>query len=448
MGSYYHSVRLIENRCKGCVSCTKHCPTEAIRVRHGKAKIMEARCIDCGECIRVCPTHAKTAETDHLGDMGKYKFNVALPAPSLYAQFGRDVRIDDILYALIRIGFDDVFEVAQGAEIVSLAIRDYIKKTDIYRPIVSSACPAVVRLIQVRYPEIIEHLLPYDPPVEIAARIVRERLSQQREDLKYGDIGIWFITPCAAKMTAVRQPLGRDNSFITGTIAISQIYGEIIKVLRSRKEDTTRRHASWVGVGWALAGGETTALEIENNTLVVHGIHNVTDVLEQLTLGKLRHVDYIEALACTGGCIGGPLTVQNRYVAESNMKDRAKRMQEEDRRSGFVPLSEYTETELGVKERRNIDPRPILRLDEDIHRAMDKVEAIEKTLEALPGLDCGSCGSPNCKALAEDIVQGEACETDCVFKLRERVHDLAKEMVGLAQRLPPSLEQDDIESEK
>ena len=96
--------------------------------------------------------------------------------------------------------------------------------------------------------------------------------------------------------------------------------------------------------------------------------------------------------------------------------------------------------ELTDAEWKAIEPRPILRLDSDIYKAMEKIEIIDKTLEKLPGLDCGSCGSPTCKALAEDIAQGLATETDCVFKLRERVRDLAQEMMDLAEKMPPSLE--------
>ena len=86
-------------------------------------------------------------------------------------------------------------------------------------------------------------------------------------------------------------------------------------------------------------------------------------------------------------------------------------------------------------------------LDEDICKAMDKVELIETILDKLPGLDCGSCGSPNCRALAEDIAQGRASETDCIFRLRERVRDLAQEMISLAEKLPPSLNKE-LEEEK
>lgn len=438
MAECFHSVRLIANLCQGCVNCIKQCPTEAIRIRSGKARITETRCIDCGECIRRCPSHAKSAVTDSLADLELFRYNIALPAPSLYAQFSLDTSIESILCGLLNIGFNEVFEVAQGAEIVSLAIRDYLTRKDISRPAISSACPAVVRLIQVKYPELIDHLIPIDAPVEVAARIIRAECSS---DLGCDpeEIGIWFITPCPAKMTAVQQPLGSEKSNITGAIAISKIYSALLKAL-AKGGDPRCRRASWMGIGWAVSGGEAAAVDADN-ALVVHEIHNVSEALDQVVMGKL-HVDYIEGLACAGGCIGGPLTVENRFVAEHRMKQRMNKMVSEDKALGREPRQGYCEAELGVDERRAIEPRPILRLDEDIFKAMYKVEVMEKTLRRLPGLDCGSCGSPSCKALAEDIAQGTASETDCVFKLRERVRDLAKEMVDLAEKLPPSLDKD------
>ena len=63
--------------------------------------------------------------------------------------------------------------------------------------------------------------------------------------------------------------------------------------------------------------------------------------------------------------------------------------------------------------------------------AMEKMNKIEELYEQLPKLDCGSCGSPSCRALAEDIVRGYAKETDCIFKLREKVNSLAREMLEL-----------------
>jgi Na+-translocating ferredoxin:NAD+ oxidoreductase RNF subunit RnfB len=438
MNSFFHSVQLNEERCKGCVNCIKRCPTEAIRIRGGKAKITDARCIDCGECIRRCANHAKTAVTDSLADLEKFSYNIALPAPSLYSQFSLNISIESILRAFVSIGFNKVFEVAQGADIVSLAVRDYLKRKDIKRPAISSACPAVVRLIQVKFPELIDHLIPIDAPVEVAARVARAECSHAI-DIDPDKIGVWFITPCPAKMTVVRQPLGSEKSNITGAIAISKIYGDLLKAIPQNPERVECRRASSVGIGWAVTGGETVAVKAFNG-LNAGEINSISDILEQVVLGKLKDVKYIEGLACAGGCIGGPLTVENRFVAEHRMKERISKMIREDNAKGKVPRQGYLASELGVAERRAIEPRPIMRLDEDIFKAIGKVEMMERTLKKLPGLDCGSCGSPSCQALAEDIAQGTASETDCVFKLRERVRDLAREMVDLSEKLPPSLE--------
>ena len=83
MDKFFHSVRLDADKCKGCTNCIKRCPTEAIRVRAGKASIISERCIDCGECIRICPHHAKRAQTDPFNKILEYKYRIALPAPTL-----------------------------------------------------------------------------------------------------------------------------------------------------------------------------------------------------------------------------------------------------------------------------------------------------------------------------------------------------------------------------
>ena len=73
--------------CFSCTNCLKHCPTKAIRIQNGKAKILNERCIDCGECIRVCPYRAKKAVTDGFEVLEKYKYKIALVAPAFFSQF-------------------------------------------------------------------------------------------------------------------------------------------------------------------------------------------------------------------------------------------------------------------------------------------------------------------------------------------------------------------------
>ena len=78
---------------------------------------------------------------------------------------------------------------------------------------------------------------------------------------------------------------------------------------------------------------------------------------------------------------------------------------------------------------------PVFRLGNTMMESFSRLNQVERLCKKLPGLDCGSCGAPTCKALAEDIVRGEAVETDCVYNLRENLHKLSEEVAILAEDL-------------
>ena len=158
--AYHHSVTLDVSKCIGCTNCIKRCPTEAIRIRDGHACIDTKRCIDCGECIRICPHKAKKAASDKLEILPQDKFNIALPAPALYGQFDRLDEVDFVLQGLLDLGFDEVYEVARAAEIVSDYTRRYLRRDNLNKPIISTACPVIGRLISLRYPYLADNLLP------------------------------------------------------------------------------------------------------------------------------------------------------------------------------------------------------------------------------------------------------------------------------------------------
>ena len=226
----FHSVRLEREKCRACTNCLKRCPTEAIRVRGGSAHIIDERCIDCGECIRVCEYHAKVAVTDPLSAIEDWKYRIALPAPSLYGQFKNLTSTSQLLEALKTIGFDDVFEVARGADVVSQAIRKRLQNPDLPRPVISSACPAIVRLIQVRFPDLIDHIIDLRQPMEVAAMIAKKEFSRKHQ-VPEKEIGCFFLTPCPAKVTAIRNPIGHEKSAVDGAISVMDIYGPLSAAL-------------------------------------------------------------------------------------------------------------------------------------------------------------------------------------------------------------------------
>ena len=245
MDKFYHSVRLEAALCKGCINCIKRCPTQAIRVRDGKAQINGKFCIDCGECIRICPHHAKIATYDKLEVMRQYEYTVALPAPSLYSQFNNLEDVNIVLNALKLMGFDDVFEVSGAAEIVSEATRQYISAHQDQVPIISTACPSVVRLIRVRFPNLIPHLLPLNPPVEVAAGLAAEKALQE-SGLPREKIGIFFISPCPSKVTYVKAPLGTEKSEVDHVLAIKEVYPQLLSHMKAVGEDPQELHISGI----------------------------------------------------------------------------------------------------------------------------------------------------------------------------------------------------------
>ncbi|QHQ60423.1 4Fe-4S dicluster domain-containing protein [Anaerocolumna sedimenticola] len=422
MDKFFTAVRLDENLCKGCINCIKRCPTQAIRVRNGKAAITKKFCIDCGECIRICPHHAKLAIYDPLSILKEYEYTVALPAPSLYGQFNNLDDVNIVLTALKRMGFNDVYEVSGAAELVSEVSRKYVEQHKEQWPLISTACPSVVRLIRVRFPNLIEHLLPVKAPVDLAAALAREK-AMKETGLPGDKIGIIFISPCPAKVSAVKTPLGIEKSDVDGVLAIKEVYPRLLPLMREVEASQNIEEiaiSGKIGISWGGTGGEAGGL-LTDSYLAADGIENVIRVLEDLEDQKFSSLEFIELNACSGGCVGGVLTVENPFVAKVKIKRLRKYMP--------VACNHLINGKVtGVYWTEEVRYEPVFKLGVNIKESIAMMAKVEELYERFPGLDCGSCGAPTCKALAEDVVRGVASEKDCIHILREYIHKISGEM--------------------
>lgn len=300
---YNHSVSFDPQRCVGCTNCLRRCPTEAIRIREGQARIDASRCIDCGECIKVCTHKAKRAVCDHFEQLDAYKWKIALPSPSLYGQFNHLTDPDYLVEGLYRMGFDQVYEVGRGAELVTEYTRQYLKRTDVKKPVISSACPAVVRLIRLRYPGFCDHILPIRSPLEVAAAEALKEAKRLRPNLQREEIGVAFISPCPAKVSYLKNKGKDDPSEVDVVLSIQEVYFSLLHYMKSDVPPEHCSESGMIGLGWAVTGGEATAL-FNEKYLAADGIENVIQVLNHLEDDSLAELEYIELNACSGGCSG------------------------------------------------------------------------------------------------------------------------------------------------
>jgi len=410
---YHHSLRFDAERCNGCMACMRACPTAAVRVRKGKAVKLMDRCIDCGECIKVCTQGVIVPLTDQISDLSRFQRRVAIPSPAMYAQFDPEVLPGVIFAALKKCGFHDVECLSRACDEVTAATEIFVGEYRGRFPLISSFCPAVVRLVQVEYPGLVSQMLPLLSPREITARDAKVRRSAEM-GLPIDQIGAIYITPCPAKIVSILEHPGMKRSYLDAAIAISDLFQDLAKAVDEVGETDENMDGSETasGVSWAFLGGLPRSLPAEH-TFSVAGLSNVIRILDDVEKGKLRNYCFIECHACPEGCVGGCLTVENPYVA----RGKAIKLRQQ------LPSGPSMHKEDVVRRYRNGDylmdeplaARPLRPLGEDISTAIIRMRERARLLSDLPGIDCGACGAPSCRAFAEDVVMGEAADEACVL---------------------------------
>jgi len=390
----------------------KVCPTQAIRVREGKAVLHPDWCIDCGECVRVCPVNAVKISADDFQKFFDYEHRLLILPSVFFGQFNNYISYGLVKSILVEMGFAEIHVPEESVDFLLEIMNYYIEENQ--RPVISSFCPAVIRLIQVRFPSLVNNVARLKQPMELTAHYLRQTYSEKHK-IAPEAVGIFYVTPCVAKIASIKSPVGDYTSPINGVINMDYLYNRVqkesVKKINQKvdNQEQEKIQLSSRALKYTLTGGEKD--NMWQTGLSVDGLHNVIDILEHLENDKIEGVDYLELRICDESCAGGILTPANRFIAAERLRRMAKDLPGES----WMPKKhmEYLASIVNVGP---IIPRSVIRYNPDSKEALKMMEKAQKIKDSLPGIDCGACGTPSCEALSEDIVCGRTTANACLFQ--------------------------------
>ena len=407
---FHHALKVVDELCIGCTHCMTACPTEAIRVREGKAVIIGERCVDCGNCCKACPVSAILIEQDDFEEIFRHEVRIALVPSVFIGQFPSHIKAGEVFGGLKSLGFTHIVEIDSVVDIVQKGYENFVEDYEGEKPMISTFCPAIVRLIQVRFPSFVDHLIRVKPPSDVAAIFHRKQMEEK--GITPEQIGIFYITPCAAKIASIKSPVGENASPVDGVINMEYLYNKLLHlIMNSEVNEEGEPDTGGLtprGILWSLTRGESE--HQKGRCLAVDGIRNVTEFLERLEESEEINIDFLELRACDESCAGGVLISGNRFLTVERLNAKASRS---TLKNNISPTAILFDRNLYALDK--IDARSMLVLDPDRKVAIEKINKLEELLKILPGIDCAACGSPNCRALAEDIVQNRATPSWCIF---------------------------------
>ncbi len=399
-------VTTIKGKCRECYACVRNCPVKAIKVEDGQATVIDELCISCGYCVRVCAQNAKHIREDLVSVKNALRTGeaYALLAPAFAVEFHGELRPGQVVTALKEIGFQGVYEVAWGAERVT---QEYMRiiQGEHELGIISTPCPAIVNLVEVKYPQLIPRLVPVVSPMVAAGRMIKKELK--------GAYTV-FIGPCVAKKSEMLDPSVADAIDAVLTFPeLRMLLEELPIECRDLSDTAFDRDEAYLGRLYPVSGGllRSAALSadmVDNEILIVEGKDNCIDFLEALSREK-DCPEFVDMLFCEG-CISGPMMTTDlpSYTRRVVAVDFAK--QSKRRGSSIGPVEPRFPQ---IEAARKFSPRSIdmpIPTEEDIKRILLELDKIRPEDE----LNCGACGYNTCREKAVAVFQGLAENKMCL----------------------------------
>ncbi len=411
-------------RCRDCYRCVRHCDVKAIRVHDGQAQVVPELCIVCGTCIRTCPQKAKdvhSATPDVKQALVEGRKVIASVAPSAPAYFGFH-HFSEMETALKQLGFYAAEETAVGAEIVGLAHRDYMEQMPDRWPVIVSACPVIINIVEKYYPDLIPHLAPIVSPMIAHGRLLAQKYG-------YGATPyIVFIGPCIAKKMEIldASETGAVSVAITfrGLANWFQEAGIVFEKAANSTEPSSAVDARLFPIEGGLIGTAGLSTDMLNNSLIVaSGLETCQNILSDIRAGQLN-ASLVELMACTGGCINGPAMADlpgGIYAARQKIIDYHRN------RPAYAPVSRENRPDLS---RTYVDKKvPIPEFSEEqIKDVLHRVNKYTPDDE----LNCGACGYSSCREKAIATLRGMAEVTMCIPYMRQRSESLRQVVMDVS----------------
>jgi hypothetical protein len=248
-------------------------------------------------------------------------------------------------------------------------------------------------------------------PADVSAKLAREKAVEDT-GLRPEEIGVFYITSCPAKVHYLKNAVGVSAPLVDGVLSFEEIYfkllGEMPKIAAPRELSKS----GLMGLSWAISGGEAAGI-FGNICFAVDGLENVIEILKEIEDDKIRQTDFIELNACSGGCVGGVMNIENPYVAKAKINALKK----------YTPVSKNDIDTLGKPieffcMEKDYEISEAMKIDEDRATALTKLKHISEIYKRLAHLDCGICGAPSCRAFSEDVVlRGKSLSTCIKFRL-------------------------------